>query len=83
MESKEQNVLLSNRWLVLGLGIILAGIFLLYGIRVLMLAYSMTNPFEFLMFFFSASMLILINATLLLILLVTAFLKFRSQLRKE
>jgi len=83
MESKEQNVLLSNSWLVLGLGIILAGIFFLYGIRVLVLAYSMTNPFEFLMFFFSASMIILINATLLLILLVTAFLKFRSQLRKE
>jgi len=83
MENNKQNALLNNSWLVLGLGILLAGIFLLYGIRGLVLAYSMTSPFEFLMFFFSSSMVILINATLLLILLVTAFLKLRSQLLKE
>ncbi len=83
MENNKQNALLNNSWLVLGLGILLAGIFLLYGIRGLVLAYSMTSPFEFLMFFFSFSMVILINATLLLILLVTAFLKLRSQLLKE
>ena len=83
MESNKQTALLNNRWLVLVLGILLAGIFLVYGIRGLVLSYAMTNPFEFLMFFFSSSMIILINATLLLILLVTAFLKLRSQLLKE
>lgn len=83
MESKTHNPLLSTRWLILFPGIILAAIFLAQGIRWLILAYGMTSPFYFLMFFFSASMVILINATLLVILVVTAFLKLRSQISKE
>lgn len=83
MENEKQKALLNNSWFVLGLGILLSAIFLLYGVRGLVLSYSMTSPFEFLMFFFSSSMIILINATILLILLVTAFLKLRSQLLKE
>ena len=83
MENEKQKTLLNNNWFVLGLGILLSAIFLLYGVRGLVLAYSMTSPFEFLMFFFSSSMIILINATILLILFVTAFLKLRSQLLKE
>ena len=64
-------------------GIIVAGIFLCYGIRWLILAYTLTNPHEFLMFFFSASMVILVNAALLLVLLVSAFLKLRAQFSRE
>jgi hypothetical protein len=79
METKPQNPLLTDRWLILVSGIIVAGIFLCYGIRWLVLAYSMTNPHVFLMFFFSASMVILINATLLFVLLVTVFLKLRAR----
>ena len=83
MEPSKENVLLKKGWFVLIPGIVVAAVFLRYGIHWLMLAYSMNNPYEFLMFFFSASMVILINATLLVILLVTAAQKLRSQVLKD
>lgn len=83
MKPNEQNALLSKGWFVLIPGIVVAAVFLRYGIHWLVLAYTLKNPYEFLMFFFSASMVILINATLLVILLVTVGKKLRAQAMKE
>ncbi|MDD5723589.1 MAG: hypothetical protein PHY29_07625 [Syntrophales bacterium] len=37
--------------------------FLMWGVDVLVYAYTLNNPLEFLMYFFSSSMLILVSAT--------------------
>jgi ABC-type antimicrobial peptide transport system permease subunit len=36
-------------------------LFLLFGINALMAAYSVNNPYEFIMYFFSSSLIILIS----------------------
>lgn len=36
-------------------------LFLVFGIQALMAAYSMKNPYEFIMYFFSSSLIILIS----------------------
>lgn len=41
-------------------------LFLIKGIHVLVGAYRLTNPFEFIMYFFSSSLLILVSASILL-----------------
>ena len=35
--------------------------FLVFGIQALMMAYSMNNPYEFIMYFFSSNLIILIS----------------------
>ncbi len=43
-----------------------SGFFLFGGIRVLIDSYSLDNPFSFIMYFFSASLLILVSAAFML-----------------
>jgi di/tricarboxylate transporter len=43
-----------------------AVIFLVTGINVLVASYSLTNPLEFIMYFFSSSMLILVSIVFLI-----------------
>ena len=43
-----------------------SGFFLIIGIKVLIGSYSLDNPLEFIMYFFSSSMLILVSAAVLL-----------------
>jgi len=83
LEHKRPTISLKNRWIFLGAGIGLAIVFLFFGVRGLVFAYSLTDPFEFIMLFFSSCLIILINATILLILLIISCLKLRSQTRKE
>ena len=46
-------------------GVGLSGVFLAFGVEVLIAAYGLGNPFLFVMTFFSASFMILISAALL------------------
>lgn len=67
-------------------GIVLATIFTLFGIRQLVSSYCVNDPYVFLMLFFSASMIILVNSTILLILTVLGYRKTRpddSQRNKD
>jgi hypothetical protein len=48
-----------------GIGCV-AVIFLVTGINVLVASYTLTNPLEFIMYFFSSSMLILVSIVLLI-----------------
>ncbi|MDD5476146.1 MAG: hypothetical protein PHU03_06495 [Syntrophales bacterium] len=43
-----------------------SGFFLIKGVHVLIDSYRLTNPFEFIMYFFSSSLLILVSAGILL-----------------
>jgi hypothetical protein len=45
--------------------VILSCFFLLFGIMVLISAYKLNNPFDFIMSFFSSNLIILISAALL------------------
>lgn len=45
--------------------VLLSCFFLLFGIMVLISAYKLNNPFDFIMSFFSSNLIILISATLL------------------
>ena len=54
----------SGSWLWWGKNVvmgILSSIFLILGIDTMMTAYSLKNPLEFIMYFFSASLIILIS----------------------
>jgi len=46
--------------------ICIAVIFLVTGINVLVASYSLTNPLEFIMYFFSSSMVILVSIVFLI-----------------
>jgi len=51
-------------WLIWGKNIIIALFslfFLVFGIKSLMIAYTLKNPHEFIMYFFSSSLIILIS----------------------
>ena len=45
---------------------LIAIFFILFGINLLYMAYQITDPFSFIMTFFSSNLIILISATLLL-----------------
>lgn len=52
-------------WIIQVIMIIISIFFVLFGIDLLISAYSINNPFTFIMLFFSASLIILISLTLL------------------
>jgi hypothetical protein len=53
-------------WLIRQVVLILVGAFFLYyGIRLLISAYDLNDPFIFIMIFFAANFIILISATLI------------------
>jgi hypothetical protein len=45
--------------------VLMAGLFLLFGVQLLMAAYDLPDPFTFIMTFFAACLVILISAALL------------------
>lgn len=81
--TEKQNRSLKYKGIVFGIGIVLSGFFVFFGIHELIAAYSMTNPFAFLMFFFSSCLIILINTTIFLVLIVKSYTMFHSQNRTE
>jgi hypothetical protein len=52
--------------------------FLLFGIDTLISAYKLNNPLEFIMYFFSSNLIILISAVGLLFPLVRIYQRFKS-----
>ena len=76
---KEPQRLFMDRWPVIGMGIVLSGIFVCFGVNELIAAYSMTTPHGFLMLFFSSSFIILINAAIFLGLLIRSFRLFHPR----
>jgi hypothetical protein len=53
-----------DSWLIWGKNIIIALLsvfFLLFGVKSLMIAYTLKNPHEFIMYFFSSSLIILVS----------------------
>jgi hypothetical protein len=57
------NLIWWGKQLIIGF---VAVFFLITGINVLIASYSLKNPVEFIMFFFSASMLIMVSAVFIL-----------------
>jgi len=54
-------------WWIRQVILVLVGcFFLLFGIHVLIMAYKLENPFDFIMTFFASNLIILISATLIL-----------------
>jgi len=61
-------------WWVCQVGLLFAGaFFLLFGIRVLVGAYGLNDPFSFVMAFFSSNLIILISATVMAGLIIRMF----------
>ena len=67
-----------DTWPIICCGTIFAALFFLFGIDQLIASYSSTDPYSFLMLFFSSSMIILVNGTILFVLLVLGLRKFRN-----
>lgn len=59
--------------------LLVGGYFLLFGIQLLVAAYRLNNPFWFIMTFFSANLIILISA----VLLIAFFLRLFTAMRAE
>jgi hypothetical protein len=57
--------------------------FLLFGVDTLISAYRLNNPVEFIMFFFSSNLIILISVVGLLFALVHIYRRFRSTENQE
>ncbi len=51
-------------WIIQVLMVLVSGFFLVFGIDLLMASYTLDNPYNFIMTFFSASFIILISLAL-------------------
>lgn len=51
-------------WIIQVLMVLVSGFFLVFGIDLLMASYTLDNPYNFIMAFFSASFIILISLAL-------------------
>lgn len=68
-------------WWVLNLFIGMVSLFfLVWGIDVLVFSYTLNNPLEFLMYFFSSSMLILVSAVGVIYCAFRVFRKIRGEI---
>jgi hypothetical protein len=72
-----------DNWPFIAIGTVLSFVFVLFGVRQLVSSYHTTEPYMFLMLFFSSSMIILINGTIFIILLVLGHKKFYHYGRSE
>jgi uncharacterized membrane protein len=67
-----------TNWFFIAVGIVLSTVFLSFGVQHLVGSYYIEGPYLFLMLFFSSSMIILINGTILFVLIVLAIRKIRG-----
>lgn len=66
-------------WWILQIGLLAAGaFFLLFGVQLLVGAYGLDNPFNFVMTFFASNLIILISATVMAGLVIRMFKRPRS-----
>ncbi|MBN2468987.1 MAG: hypothetical protein JXD19_12645 [Deltaproteobacteria bacterium] len=79
MKSTKQPQLSEIKWPFLISGIVLAGIFTVHGTYRLVLSYSLNNPLEFIVLFFSSSMVLLIGGTIFIVLFLLAIAKVRCR----
>lgn len=62
---------------------LIAIFFILFGINLLYMAYQITDPFSFIMTFFSSNLIILISATLLLSFVLKIVTNIKKSKEKE
>ena len=72
-EEKPRFKLPIDTWPVICCGTVLSAVFFIFGVDQLIGAYRTTNPYLFLMLFFSSSMILLVNGTIFFILVVMGF----------
>ncbi len=65
-------------WLICIVGIAAALFFLFFGIQLLVAAYRLNDPFNFVMTFFASNLIILISATILAGLVIRLVKAFRG-----
>jgi hypothetical protein len=83
-EEKTRIKLPIDTWPVICCGTVLSAAFFLLGVDQMIASYvTATDPYSFLMLFFSSSMIILINATIFSILVVLGIRKLGGRSAKE
>ena len=65
-------------WIIQVLMVLVSGFFLVFGIDLLMASYTLDNPYNFIMTFFSASFIILISLALGISFLIKMIRVFRQ-----
>ena len=65
-------------WIIQVLMLLVSGFFLVFGIDLLMASYTLDNPYNFIMTFFSASFIILISLALGISFLIKMIRVFRQ-----
>ncbi|CAN2041244.1 conserved hypothetical protein [Candidatus Magnetomoraceae bacterium gMMP-15] len=67
MQSNLKDIIFNKLWWIRQILLTLTGcFFLFFGIQILIAAYSLKNPFFFIMTFFASNLIILISATLII-----------------
>jgi hypothetical protein len=81
-DKKEKKIHMKYRWWIFQIIMMLASVFfLVFGVDLLMASYTLENPFNFIMTFFSASFIILISLALAISFLIKMIRVFK-QLQK-
>lgn len=70
-------------WITIGLMGLISLFFLFFGIETLLGAYSLKNPLEFIMFFFSASFVILLSSVGIIFTFVKIYGRFKLCEKKD